>query len=615
MADAFLADTLGRYVMGKESIVHLTQHSPDFSHSFSNNVKRIADSPIACTRIQNLEFARQRFDSSSRPLGRFVLYFDAIWSTAAEIAAKRAGRAPAKRAVDFLSAVTVEEVLQLALLADAGHESLRVTRFHDSEEYDIADISETISEYVHRIGVLFVQGAATGDCCCRAGLGGWLGGQDRVQARRSRDWASAILRFRQGPPHIFLANPCSLARMSSHMVCACPCAGRARRVPVRAFVSAPSLVCVGGFYVYLPMCLLAGCGFTQHALRMLCDQRVVALPSGVKVFGGHVEPDVISRCMARMSNWVSLTLQSLRAEFPAFELAQAFKVFRLKTSTDKVADMVSLSRSHEDSVKRLAQAFGVDPKRLSEQMQDARLYAARVCRQQPSGDAATHAWAAALGKMSDRRLRSHHPIDALAPVLQRYVAFTGCSTGSVESGVDILNRIAGPPRALLDARSQLGELKLHQDLPGVDRAALIREAQGIWRQVYGSARAASQTVRFSSAKKVSGKPDRLILFSLAWERCRCEVSLRSVLCVFRCSRSPPTSRHALRRSAVLSSASSFVQSLGALATLRARSPLPLRPTYIAGDDRGIVAATTRRFHCSYCTRCGEAEAGAGWRRG
>ena len=105
-------------------------------------------------------------------------------------------------------------------------------------------------------------------------------------------------------------------------------------------------------------------------------------------------------------------MQSLRAEFPAFEFAQAFKVFRLKTSTDKVADMVSLSRSHEDRVKRLAQAFGVDPKRLSEQMQDARLYAARVCRQQPSGDAATHAWAAVLRKMSDRRLRSHHPIDA-----------------------------------------------------------------------------------------------------------------------------------------------------------------------------------------------------------
>ena len=175
-------------------------------------------------------------------------------------------------------------------------------------------------------------------------------------------------------------------------------------MPVRAFVSAPRLLCVAGFYVYLRMCLLAGCGFTQHVLHMLCDQRVVALPSGVKVFGGHVEPDVMSRCMARMSNWVSLTLQSLRAEFPAFELAQAFEVFRLKTSTDKVADMVSLSRSHEGSVKRLAQAFGVDPKRLSEQMQDTRLYAAHVCRQQPSGDAAAPAWAAALEKMYDRRL-------------------------------------------------------------------------------------------------------------------------------------------------------------------------------------------------------------------
>ena len=100
-------------------------------------------------------------NSSARPLGRSVLYFGAIWSTAAEIAIKRAGRAPAKRAVDFLSAVSVEEGLEMALLADAGHKSLRVTRLHDPEQYDIADISENISKYVHRTDVLF--GAAMGD--------------------------------------------------------------------------------------------------------------------------------------------------------------------------------------------------------------------------------------------------------------------------------------------------------------------------------------------------------------------------------------------------------------------------------------------------------------------
>ena len=52
MADAVLADTLERYVMGRESIVHLIQNSPDFSHAFSNNVKRIANSPTTCKRTQ-----------------------------------------------------------------------------------------------------------------------------------------------------------------------------------------------------------------------------------------------------------------------------------------------------------------------------------------------------------------------------------------------------------------------------------------------------------------------------------------------------------------------------------------------------------------------------------
>ena len=99
-----------------------------------------------------------------------ILWFDAIWMSAGDIAVKRNGRPPQKIADQFRTSITCEHILQLAMIADAGHESLRVTRFHDEAEYDVSEISNVLQDFVHRLDYLFVQGNV-------------LGGEGRLKCR------------------------------------------------------------------------------------------------------------------------------------------------------------------------------------------------------------------------------------------------------------------------------------------------------------------------------------------------------------------------------------------------------------------------------------------------
>ena len=100
-------------------------------------------------------------------------------------------------------------------------------------------------------------------------------------------------------------------------------------------------------------------------------------------------------------------------------------------------------------------------------LQDALPHASHMYekwRQSGAKSTSVHAWVASFQKMQDRRARVRHPVDALGPCIQRYVAWTGCSTSSVERGLGHLTRILGKERTELDVRSQVGELKLHTDI-------------------------------------------------------------------------------------------------------------------------------------------------------
>ena len=60
-------------------------NSEDVANRFHENVMHMESSPYVGARVRSLRYAKHRFDSTSRPLGRLVLLFDAVWATATEL--------------------------------------------------------------------------------------------------------------------------------------------------------------------------------------------------------------------------------------------------------------------------------------------------------------------------------------------------------------------------------------------------------------------------------------------------------------------------------------------------------------------------------------------------
>ena len=61
---------------------------------------------------------------------------------------------------NFLTWIDEKHCLTLALLADAGAETLRLVRFVDDEEYEIIQWGSAINYFIHRVTWLFVEGGA-----------------------------------------------------------------------------------------------------------------------------------------------------------------------------------------------------------------------------------------------------------------------------------------------------------------------------------------------------------------------------------------------------------------------------------------------------------------------
>lgn len=146
--DRYLSFVIEKYVSRSDSIIHLIQNSPDIKSIFASHCGK---GPT------NLRFAAHRYDSMYKPLSRLVTQFDAVWSTALDIANARRGTDPGKHAGAFLSTASVESLIQCAMLADAAAEAMDVVRFLDSEDYDLSSLPETLGRFIHRIDCLFLR--------------------------------------------------------------------------------------------------------------------------------------------------------------------------------------------------------------------------------------------------------------------------------------------------------------------------------------------------------------------------------------------------------------------------------------------------------------------------
>jgi hypothetical protein len=121
------------------------------------------------------------------------------------------------------------------------------------------------------------------------------------------------------------------------------------------------------------------CGYTKLVLEHLQKPRVLYVRGGTsKVLGGagRVGAELVTRCLQRMAGWVQLLVKSLDAEFPEWQLIQAFRVFRFGNAPDAGGRRVNVSRhalgpavaaDRERCLARLAKAFRVDPGTLGEE--------------------------------------------------------------------------------------------------------------------------------------------------------------------------------------------------------------------------------------------------------
>ena len=158
-ADAVLERLMENHCLGKDSMVQVISNSADFRCWFEHCVK--AQSASKGTegfgdRVRNLKAAKHRFESVSTPLGRMLLYLPAFLMTCQKRKKDKAGQL----ARQYLEDLTQEQLVQLALLADAGDEGLLLVRAMDHETLDAAEISTQVTAFIDRITVLFQHRAA-----------------------------------------------------------------------------------------------------------------------------------------------------------------------------------------------------------------------------------------------------------------------------------------------------------------------------------------------------------------------------------------------------------------------------------------------------------------------
>ena len=96
-------------------------------------------------------------------------------------------------------------------------------------------------------------------------------------------------------------------------------------------------------------------GFTKYMLDFLSEPRVLPLRGGsTKRIGraGGPSPEVVARALARLRCWVALAISVVNAEFPSWDILQAFSIFRLSVSTGSSASHSGTpSSQHERSLK------------------------------------------------------------------------------------------------------------------------------------------------------------------------------------------------------------------------------------------------------------------------
>ncbi len=153
--------------MTGKSIVREIQNREHVAAMFRRNARAWQNDHLAepvhagvpQTAPWNLAFAPVRFETVAKPFGRLVRFLPAVIQTAMDVVAERGPKSDeGKVSINFLKSLDDEFVLQLGMLADCGEECLRLTRFLDSEDFDIARMPAHLDAFKRSVGTLFLEG-------------------------------------------------------------------------------------------------------------------------------------------------------------------------------------------------------------------------------------------------------------------------------------------------------------------------------------------------------------------------------------------------------------------------------------------------------------------------
>ena len=99
-ADTYLSDCYDTVLMNKDSIISIIRNSDEIADWFAAAVQE-CELGIG-GKIRSMSFKRHRFDSQSKPLARFVLFFDAVLSIACTVHHHRGNTKPGIAATKFM---------------------------------------------------------------------------------------------------------------------------------------------------------------------------------------------------------------------------------------------------------------------------------------------------------------------------------------------------------------------------------------------------------------------------------------------------------------------------------------------------------------------------------
>ena len=99
-ADPYLSDCYDTALMNKDSIISVISNSDDIADWFADAVQE-CELGIG-GKIRSMTFKRHRFDSQTKPLARFVLFFDGVLKTACIVHHHRGNTKPGIASTKFL---------------------------------------------------------------------------------------------------------------------------------------------------------------------------------------------------------------------------------------------------------------------------------------------------------------------------------------------------------------------------------------------------------------------------------------------------------------------------------------------------------------------------------